>query len=102
MTKEESKELDQVTTTEANGEAEADQDIKDAPEAPPAAAPPKKAKAEKKGSGKKEEDLKSVLGELKGKRQAALESGDKVQLKRIRGRYKKANRLLRRSKASKA
>jgi len=101
MTTEESKELDHVTNTEANGEAEAVEDIKEAPEAPPAAASPKKTKAGKKGSGKKE-DLKSVLGELKGKRQAALESGDKVQLKRIRGRYKKANRLLRRSKASKA
>jgi hypothetical protein len=101
MTKEESKELDQVTKTEPIEEAKEDQEGEGVAEVPKASAPSKKVKAAKKGSAKKE-DLKSVLGELKSKRQAALESGDKVQLKRIRGRYKKANRLLQRSVASKA
>ena len=101
MTEEEAKEPGQVTGTEPAEEAKDGKDVEVASEVPKASAPAKKVQAAKKGSSKKE-DMKTLLGELKSKRQAALESGDKVQLKRIRGRYKKANRLLRRSIASKA
>lgn len=49
----------------------------------------------KKGAGR--EELKATLAALKRSRQEALESGDSVQLKRIRRRYKKVNRSLQRS-----
>jgi hypothetical protein len=93
MTKEDEKEVEQVNEAEAVEEGKAD-------EAPKAEAP-KKAVAVKKDSAEKDK-LKAALAELKAKREAALEAGDKVQLKRIRGRYKKANRQLRRSVTSKA
>jgi hypothetical protein len=61
----------------------------------PAPAKAKKAaRRKKKLPGK--ETLKKNLKDLKEKRQAALEAKDGIQLKRIRTRYKKVNRLLRR------
>lgn len=61
---------------------------------------PVPATARKTTKGKKKlpsrETLKKKLKELKEKRQAALEAKDSVQLKRLRSRYKKVNRRLRR------
>jgi len=99
MTKEDEKELDQVTEAEAVEEAKEDETPQGGAETPQPEPP--KAKAVKKDSGRKEK-LKAALAALKAKRQAALEAGNKVQLKRIRGQYKKANRQLQRSVASKA
>jgi hypothetical protein len=46
--------------------------------------------------------LKSALKELKVKRQEAEGAKDAVQLKKIRGQYKRTNRLLRRAAAAEA
>lgn len=65
---------------------------------------PGPAKAKKVVKGKKKlpgrEALKKNLKALKVKRREALEAKDGVQLKRIRNRYKKVNRLLRRAASS--
>lgn len=110
MTKDDAKELEQVAEAEAVVETEAVEEAK-TDEASQAASPKKveapqaesskKDKTAKKDAARKEK-MKAALAELKAQRQTALEAGDKVQLKRIRGRYKKANRQLRRSVTSKA
>jgi hypothetical protein len=100
MTKEDEKDLDQVAEAEAVEETKEGEAPQGGSETPHAGTP-KKAEAVKKNSGEKEK-LKAALAELKSKRQAALDAGDKVQLKRVRDRYKKANRRLRRAVTSKA
>jgi len=63
------------------------------------AAPAKPVSAKKKQKRAKLPDkakLKATLNDLKKKRREALEAKDGVQLKRVRTRYKKVNRVLRR------
>jgi len=69
--------------------------------------PEASAKAVSSGSGKKKKTpdrgaLKESLSKLKSIRREALEAKDSVQLKRIRRRYKRINRTLRRTPASAA
>lgn len=70
------------------------------PSASEKSAPAKAVK--RKGKGPSREELKTLLGDLKSKRQAALEAGDSVLLKRVRTRYKKINRQLKRTVPAKA
>jgi hypothetical protein len=65
------------------------------------------AKTASSGSRKKKKTpdrgaLKKTLSKLKSSRLEALEAKDSVQLKRIRRRYKRINRTLRRTPASAA
>jgi hypothetical protein len=66
------------------------EDVEEAAPAKPVSAKKKRAKLPDKAK------LKATLNDLKKKRREALEAKDGVQLKRIRTRYKKVNRVLRR------
>jgi hypothetical protein len=66
------------------------EDVEEAAPAKPVSAKKKRTKVPDKAK------LKATLNDLKKKRREALEAKDGVQLKRIRTRYKKVNRVLRR------
>lgn len=122
MTKEEKKELEKLTRTKLVEEAKKYPDIvgasgmkkeellaavreemkKGGEEMSDAAAKTERAPGAKVKKGPTRQELKAFLAALKRDRQVAIDSKDHVQLKRIRSRYKKVNRSLRRTAAAKA
>jgi len=124
MTKEENKDLEKLTRTKLVEEAKKYADVvgasgmkkeelveaikaekekagEEVPETSGKSVPAKSVKKKEKKAPDREA-VKAALGELKRKRQEALEGGDSVQLKRLRRRYKKMNRTLRRTPVSQA